>query len=140
MSAAVPATLPLPGSSTEQKLRSVLETVPELMFAVLVGSRANGRATDESDWDIAVQWSPELDFLERLGRTETLRRCLAQTIEVEQARVDLIDLRDAGLAMRAVVAEEGKPLMGEEGLAWAKFLCRTWRELEDYYWETSHAA
>jgi hypothetical protein len=42
--------------------------------------------------------------------------------------------------MRAAVAEEGKPLAGEDRSAWARFLRRTWRELEDFYWEKDHAA
>jgi hypothetical protein len=42
--------------------------------------------------------------------------------------------------MRANVAENGRILKGEDTLAWAKFLTRTWRELEDFYWEQSHAS
>jgi hypothetical protein len=44
------------------------------------------------------------------------------------------------LAMRASVAEEGLPLSGAESLAWARFLRRSWRELEDFYWDKQHAA
>ncbi len=139
MTTSLESLVPTRPGAVEENIRSLLEAEPGLMFAVLVGSRADGGATVESDWDIALQWSPELDFMERLRRTETLRRRLAHTLGVEEKAVDLIDLRDANLTMRAVVAEEGKPLVGEAGLAWAKFLCRTWRELEDYYWEASHA-
>ncbi|MDD5029500.1 MAG: hypothetical protein PHH58_08385 [Rhodoferax sp.] len=42
--------------------------------------------------------------------------------------------------MRASVAEEGVPLMGQHTLAWARYLQRTWRELEDFYWDKRHAA
>jgi hypothetical protein len=42
--------------------------------------------------------------------------------------------------MRASAAEEGLPLTGQDTLAWAHFLQRTWRELEDFYWEKQHAA
>jgi hypothetical protein len=75
-----------------------------------------------------------------LGRTETLRRTLAKQLNVAPDAIDLIELRRANLAMRASVAEEGMPLAGEDSLAWARFLQRTWRELEDFYWDVHHAA
>jgi uncharacterized protein len=112
----------------------------DLDFAVLVGSRALDTARPDSDWDIALQWSPHLAWLTVLGRTETLRRALATQLNVAPDAIDLIELRRANLAMRASVAEEGMPLAGEDSLAWARFLQRSWRELEDYYWDAHHAA
>lgn len=109
-------------------------------FAVLVGSRATGAAHPDSDWDIALQWDARLDWFEVLGKTETLRRKIAETMGVAPDRIDVIELRRANLAMRAEVAEGGLPLLGEDTLAWAHFLTRTWRELEDFYWERRHAA
>jgi predicted nucleotidyltransferase len=118
----------------------ILQAQPELEFAVLIGSRATGSASPESDWDVALQWSPTLDWLVRLGYTETLRRQLAKAVGVAETRIDLIDLPCANLAMRASAAEEGKPLIGEESLAWARFLRRTWREIEEFYWDKLYAA
>ncbi len=63
---------------------------------------------------------------------------LAEVLEVTPDQVDLIDLRQANLAVRATVAQDGKVLFREEGLA--AFLQRTWRELEDWEWEQRHAA
>ena len=57
-------------ASTNQ-LKALLAQ-PQLDFAVLVGSRATGTAHDHSDWDIALQWAPQLDWLTMLSRTETL--------------------------------------------------------------------
>jgi len=122
------------------KLKYVLEAQPDLELAVLVGSQAEGRARPESDWDIAIQWKREMTLLDNLANTETLRRLLATELGVEEARVDLIDLPDARLAMRALVAEDGVPLKGEDSLSWNHFLGRTWRELETYEWEKQHAA
>lgn len=113
---------------------------PLLDFAVLVGSRATGTAHEHSDWDIALQWSPQLDWLTVLSNTETLRSQLADAMHIAPTAIDLIELRRANLAMRASVAEEGVPLAGQDSLAWAHFLQRTWRELEDFYWEKQHAA
>lgn len=118
----------------------LLARTPRLLFAVLIGSRASGRSRSNSDWDIAVCWQPGIDPLERIGLTEVLRRALASTLGVSDERVDLVDLRSANLAMRATIAEEGRVLVGDETLAWAHFLTRTWRELEDYYWDRAHAA
>jgi predicted nucleotidyltransferase len=112
---------------------------PGLLFAVLVGSRATGLAHPDSDWDIALQWDHSLPWLEVLGRTETLRRELARALQVPEQAVDLIELRRANLAMRAAVAEEGVVLHGERTLPWERFLRRTWRELEDFYWDQAHA-
>ena len=121
-------------------LQQVLRGVPELEFAVLVGSRAVGKAHAASDWDIALQWSPQIDWLQVLAQTEIVRRALARAIGVQESAIDLIELRRANLAMRAVAAEEGLLLTGDDSLAWAHFLRRTWRELEDFYWEKTHAA
>jgi predicted nucleotidyltransferase len=113
---------------------------PQLDFAVLVGSRATGTAHENSDWDIALQWSPQLDWFTVLSHTESLRLQLADALHIDLTAVDLIELRRANLAMRASAAEEGQPLTGHDSLAWAHFLQRTWRELEDFYWEKQHAA
>lgn len=123
-----------------QTLGQLLLDEPGIEFAVLVGSRAIGADHPDSDWDIALQWDAQLDWLVVLGKTEALRRKIAGAIGFTLDKIDLIELRYANLAMRASVAETGLPLKGEDSLAWAHFLTRTWRELEDFYWEQSHAA
>lgn len=121
-------------------LQQVLAQHEGVGFAVLIGSRAQGTARPESDWDIALSWAPDIDWLERIAGSENLRRALAHALGVAEDRIDIIDLARANLAMRAAVAEEGIPLWGEDHPAWARFLRRTWRELEDFYWEREHAA
>ena len=125
---------------TANQLASILQDEPQLEFAVLVGSRATGTAQPHSDWDIALRWAYGTDWLATLGSTETLRHKLAAATGLSPAKIDLIDLRRANLAMRASVAEEGLPLAGEDSLAWTRFLQRTWRDLEDFYWDKQHAA
>ncbi len=121
-------------------IKQVLQTQPELELAVLVGSQADGRAHADSDWDIAIQWNRQMSAMDSLVNTETLRRKLAAAAGVTEDFVDLIEIPRAGLAMRALVAEEGVPLKGEDSLAWNHFLSRVWRELEDYEWEKLYAA
>ena len=130
----------MPTQACLQALHLCLGAETQLEFAALVGSRATGQAHAASDWDIALQWSPKLDWLTVLANTETLRRKLALVLAVNPMAIDLIELRRANLAMRACVAEDGLLLHGGESLAWPKFLRRTWRELEDFYWEKQHAA
>ena len=125
---------------TAQRVSDILRTIADLELAVLIGSRATGSARPDSDWDIAIQWSRRIDFVQQLAVTEQLRRTLAKTLGVPEQAVDLIDLPTARLTMRAVVAEEGVPLKGGDSLAWCRFLQRTWRELEEQYWEQTYAA
>ena len=122
------------------KLSQILAHELDLELAILIGSQATGSARLDSDWDVAIQWNRELDFIHQLAATEQLRSVLAHALGVAEQAVDLIDLPTARLAMRAVVAEEGIPLKGESSLAWYHFLQRTWRELEEQYWEQTYAA
>jgi len=123
-----------------QTIADILAAQPGLELGILIGSRANGIARPDSDWDIALQWSRSLGFMEQLAATEQLRNSLAALLDVGECAIDLIDIPTARLAMRAVIAEEGVALKGAESLAWHHFLQRTWRELEEQYWEQTYAA
>ena len=123
-----------------EKVAAILIDISELELAVLIGSRATGAARPDSDWDIAIQWRRGMDFIQQLAITEQLRRTVAEKLAVSGQSIDLIDLPTARLTMRAVVAEEGIPLKGGDSLAWHRFLQRTWRELEEQYWEQIYAA
>lgn len=123
-----------------KQLGGVLATVPDLELAILIGSHATGTAHPDSDWDIAIQWARSLSFLEQLSAAEKLRKKLSEVLGRTEQAIDLIDLPTARLAMRAVVAEEGLPLKGGDTLAWNHFLQKTWRQLEEHYWEKIYAA
>ena len=111
-----------------------------LSFAVLVGSRATGTAHLDSDWDVAVQWTRHLAGTEKLQATEQLRQALRNALGVREDQIDLIDLADARLTMRVLVAEEGISLHMSDDLAWVRYLQNTWAELEDNQWRQQHAA
>lgn len=121
-------------------LINLLQTIPELELAILIGSQASQTATDQSDWDIAVRWQKHIDGLAGLELSEALKQQIADAIGIHKDQIDLIDIPLARLAMRAVIAEEGIVLKGEDTLAWCHYLTQTWGELEDYYWRKSHAA
>ena len=122
------------------KLCGILATISDLELAIIIGSRATSTARPDSDWDIAIQWSRDLGFVAQLAATEQLRKIIAELLGTSVQLVDLIDLPTARLAMRAVVAEEGVIIKGGDSLAWHRFLQRTWRELEEHYWEQTYAA
>ena len=126
----------------EEALRQCLLNISQLELAILIGSQVNGKTHSQSDWDIAIRWhrQPKINVMTALAQTEALRQTLAQLLNVTDDKIDLIDLTNARLTMRVVVAEEGVVLKGEETLAWHYFLQRTWRELEEYYWNQCNAA
>lgn len=121
-------------------LKHTLSQQVDLELAILVGSKARGNASEHSDWDFAIRWLQAIEPMQQLAKTETLRRLLAKQLQQPEAKIDLIDLSRATLTIRAVVAEEGVILKGEESLAWAHFLQRTWRDLESFYWSKIYAA
>jgi predicted nucleotidyltransferase len=123
-----------------EDLKQLLQTIPGIELAVLVGSRANGSATHQSDWDIAIRWERHINGLDSLQRYEELKQQIAGAIDTHKDQIDLIDIPKARLAMRALIAEEGIVLKGETSLAWSHYLTQTWGELEDYYWRQHNAA
>jgi hypothetical protein len=114
-------------------------TCPVPSIAVLVGSRALNTETPNSDWDIAIWWLDADDAWTNLGKTELLRRNLAKAMNSTEDNIDLIDIQQAGLAMREKIANEGQLIYAQKPLAWMKFLTRTWWEVEQFYWEQQHA-
>ena len=122
-------------------LRQFLHDQDTLEFAVLVGSRAEGNATSSSDWDIALQWQYDSNsYMAYLERMENMRRDIAKILQVSLDQVDLIDVPSTKLAMRELIANHGIVLSGDESLPWIHFLHRTWRELEDHYWDELYVA
>jgi predicted nucleotidyltransferase len=130
----------MPERSEFQGLQAILDAEQGLELAVLIGSRASRTACTDSDWDIAIRWVLGIGFMEKLARTEVLRRKLEIFLDTGERTVDLIDIPTARLAMRSVVAEEGVLLKGTDSLGWHHFLQRTWREMEEHYWEQTYAA
>ena len=126
-------------SSELTTIQQCIADTPDVLFAVLVGSRANGTQTDRSDWDIAIQWQYG-PMLERISSHEVLRHRIAHSLSVTDEKIDLIDLSSTRLAMQALVVEEGQLIWANDELAWAKYQVRIWRELEDHYWTQTHTA
>ncbi len=123
------------------RLRAALHGNTEVEIAVLVGSRRQGTARPNSDWDIACFFRRRSeDALQELQRVEHIRCQIAEVLGVIPEKIDLIDLSRARLAMKALVADDGLVLKGDDTSRWFRFLQQTWRELEDVEWEKTHAA
>lgn len=92
---------------------------PEVVFAVLFGSRANDRARPDSDWDIAVFLDEALDASSRFR----VRRELAAALEPD-ITVDVVVLNDAPplLAHRGLT---GDLLVDRDRAQYVRFFVRT---------------
>jgi len=119
-------------------LAKLAERFPRLYCLVLIGSRANGTAQQQSDWDFAYFFDEPDEFI-RLGLAEALRQQLASIIKCDFDAIDLVDMRSAQLAMRIVIVNDGQLIFCQNPQFWFKFQEKTWREHEYWQWEESHA-
>ncbi len=117
--------------SQTDSITQVLAENPQVIFACLVGSRAEGRAKPGSDWDIAVWSDPAITPWHRHAGLCSVQHALASALRLSDSAVDVIDLNAAGLAMRLEVANNGVLLKQDGASVFNRFLVRVWREQED---------
>jgi len=106
----------------------------EILFALLFGSRATGRAQPGSDWDVAVYLDDRLTSRERFA----LRLALLADLQ-DLGQVDLVVLNEAPplLAHRAL---QGERLLVKQPSAFVRFFVRKLAEAEDErWWRELHA-
>jgi predicted nucleotidyltransferase len=111
----------------KDSLTGCLRNRPEIKFAILYGSAAEGRTF--RDLDIAV-WVERA----RLPASNELDYAFALADELESAvthRVDVRVINDAPLAFRYNVSR-GIPLLVNDKAAFTRFLERTWDEFLDF--------
>lgn len=123
-----------------EKISDCLAVLEDICFATLIGSRCNHTARADSDWDIAVWIARNINGLHRLDLLEEARHKIASALSISPDKVDIIDLAESGLAMRATVANGGLLVKQDPGSLYNRFLVRTWRELEEFDRENRHAA
>lgn len=88
---------------------AVLEIHPQIQLAILFGSVAQGRATPESDLDLAVAAKYPLN-------TE-LKTTLIEELAVSIGRpIDLIDLHDVGEPLLGEILAGGRRILGSSEL------------------------
>ncbi len=116
-------------TKASEALTRRLAATPEVEFALLFGSRANGRPRPRSDWDVAVFLAETLDAWKRF---KIRLRLLAELEDL--GPIDLVVLNEAPplLAHRALLGER---LLVRNHEAWVRFFVRTIALSEDerYY-------
>jgi predicted nucleotidyltransferase len=116
------------------ELRKRLLRQPEVLFALLFGSRATGRPHPGSDWDVAVYLDEELSPRQRF------RHRLQLIGELDDlGEIDLVVLNEAPalLGHRALL---GQLLFARDRIAYVRYFVRTLSRSEDerYYRERDH--
>ncbi len=118
---------------TLELLTERLKKQDEILFALLFGSRADGTARPDSDWDVAVYLDEDLDARQRFA----IRRRLSVDLE-EFGRVDVVVLNDAPpfLGHQAL---KGQRLFVRDRSAWVQYFVRTiGQSLDLQYWRDFH--
>jgi predicted nucleotidyltransferase len=108
-----------------QVLAERLDAEPDLRVATVFGSVASGSAGFDSDVDVAV-------MLER--RMDTARRTslIGLVAEVMGRPVDLVDLRDAGVAVMRAALCEGRVLVCRDRRDYEFLLSKMVTDAEDF--------
>lgn len=118
-----------------QKLKEYFEKRSDVVMAFIFGSRAKEKAREVSDWDIAVYFKPEKNYVEweeqqreYPAEDEVWNNC----IEILQTdNVDLIVLNRAPISI-ADSAIKGSPLVVKDYRLWLDFMLIASREAESY--------
>ena len=101
----------------------------DLDLVVLFGSRAQGTATSNSDWDLGVRFSPGQGDPLRLYRLDVE---LATRLGCSSDAVDVVDLIQASYLLQRVVAEHGQPLFERRPGLFGSFCSRAIRQWADW--------
>lgn len=101
----------------------------DLDLVVLFGSRAQGTATSNSDWDLGVRFSPGQGDPLRLYRLDVE---LATRLGCSSDAVDVVDLDHASYLLQRVVAEHGQPLFERQPGLFGSFCSRAIRQWADW--------
>ncbi len=97
---------------------------PEIVFSFLFGSRATGRVSPQSDFDLAVFLAP--DVAGPAGLWGKKLALLDEAIDaLETDKVDLVILNEAPPELACRVLREGKLLSCRDPLSLVRFRVRT---------------
>jgi predicted nucleotidyltransferase len=102
-----------------ERIVEVLSARPEVIFAVLFGSRSRGRARPDSDWDVGVYLDERTSADDRFR----IRRELVAALE-PAVPIDLVVLNEAPplLGHRAL---SGEPLVMRDRARYVRYFVRT---------------
>ncbi len=106
-----------------QQLQDILASYPQIELAILFGSLANGRATPQSDLDLAVQAEKLLDVDMKMALIGDLAEAFGRP-------VDLVDLRTAGEPLMGQIFK-GQRILGST-TAYGNLLAKHLRDVADF--------
>lgn len=109
---------------TATRLREILESQPGIRQAVVFGSVASGKASPDSDLDIAVEAERPLDAAERM-------RLIGELAAATGRPVDLIDLKTAGEPLLGQILQHGRRILGND-TDYAALIRRHLFDVEDF--------
>ena len=91
----------------QHRIREILERHGDIRLAILFGSLASGRATPESDADLAILADTRLDADFKMTLIGELASAIGRPI-------DLVDLRTAGEPLLGQILKHGVRLFGSD--------------------------
>lgn len=100
-----------------------------VLYAYLFGSRAQRRSREDSDYDVAVWYSPELTALQRFDLSCRLQEKLEKAL---RKPVDLVILNDARPTLQEEAVLKGVPLYPLEPESTFRFESKIRQRSEDY--------
>ena len=93
---------------------------------IAFGSQINGRATGRSDFDFAVLKENSLSLSERTDLVEYI----SEKLNINEDRIDLVDLASASPLLKFEVARAGKLIEGET-FDFIRFKVRAMKEYQN---------
>ena len=93
---------------------------------IAFGSRISGRATAKSDFDFGIFSDKPLSLSRRAGFAELL----AKKFQINEDKIDLVDLSAASPLLKFEAAQKGKLISGDE-FNFIRFKVRAFKEYAD---------
>jgi hypothetical protein len=118
----------IPMALTVDARSLLLNRIPHLQLLVLFGSRARCDHNDRSDWDFAVLYDHEVQ--KQLDRDHpysflAIYIALAETFNISEERIDVVDLDHASELIAHLVAQDGQLLYESHSETFADFQTRS---------------
>ena len=106
-------------AGTLTSVRDVLQRQPDIEFACIFGSFAEGRQTPASDIDVAIAAREPIDSQRRLALNDAIADAAGRP-------VDLVDLQRAGPLVLTQALTRGKRILKRDSGVLARLLVKMW--------------
>jgi predicted nucleotidyltransferase len=105
--------------------RQLAQAIPNLQLLILFGSQAQGRATLNSDWDLAFLIQ---NFSYQIGWGELeLYHPLGEILGINSDQIDLVNIDKCSPLLGYMIAREGKVLYEAEPDLFLNFQLKAWK-------------